>query len=301
MKNWLPYNEAREIVLKTAPKFGINTERKWLYYKKYRYNKPNNIPRNPDLTYKNNGWKSWSHWLGTKNIQGQLKKYSINHNFFKKWSCNMAYILGFWWADGCIRKRIGRGGYGFSYGFGICQNEENKYILQRIMNYMGANNPIWQPKSRPKMCHFEIASKTIFKDIVKLGGQQRKSLITSFPKIPKKYIPDFVRGLFDGDGCISIYANKCSASCYICSGSGKFLKKLRIVLIRNYNIFGRRIYSDTCFRLYFSTENLIKLGKMMYYKGHNKKLRLERKYNRFFDLFEYRKRKYANWRHKYGV
>lgn len=30
------------------------------------------------------------------------RKYRINQDYFKTWSHNMAYILGLWYADGCI-------------------------------------------------------------------------------------------------------------------------------------------------------------------------------------------------------
>jgi len=31
-----------------------------------------------------------------------MRKYKVNDDFFKIWSHNMAYILGFWFSDGCI-------------------------------------------------------------------------------------------------------------------------------------------------------------------------------------------------------
>lgn len=106
MKNWLPYRKARKIILKELPAYSIDTERKWQYQNEYGYKRPSNIPYSPNIAYKNKGWISWGHWLGTNNIRGQLKKYTVNHNFFKKWSRDMAYVLGFWWADGYIRKRL---------------------------------------------------------------------------------------------------------------------------------------------------------------------------------------------------
>ena len=34
------------------------------------------------------------------------RKYHINQDYFKIWSRNMAYIFGFWCADGCIYKLL---------------------------------------------------------------------------------------------------------------------------------------------------------------------------------------------------
>lgn len=293
MYEFLPFEKAKLTVRSDAAKHGINSERKWQYQKKYLYKRPFNIPYNPQITYKDSGWISWADWLGTNNIRGQLKKYTVNHDFFKKWSHDMAYVLGFWWADGHIRKRIGKNGYGYSYGFGICQNDRDQYILRTIMDCMGANNPVWQPKSRPHMCHFEISSKNIFDDIVKLGGVPKKSLVAKFPKIPKKYFSDFFRGFFDGDGSISISAKNHSASCYVCSGSEAFLSELQKHLRNNHNVHGRLFYSGTCFRLSFGMDDTVKLYSVMYYDGHQSRLRLERKYDKFNSLISYRRQKYG--------
>jgi len=28
-------------------------------------------------------------------------------------------------------------------------------------------------------------------------------MVVEFPDVPKEYLPDFIRGYFDGDGCIT--------------------------------------------------------------------------------------------------
>ena len=37
---------------------------------------PQNIPRNPDGTYKNMGWKSWGDFLGSENTSNSLSSLS---------------------------------------------------------------------------------------------------------------------------------------------------------------------------------------------------------------------------------
>jgi intein/homing endonuclease len=49
----------------------------------------------------------------------------------------------------------------------------------------------------------QLTSKPITEDIIKIGGRVNKNKGSYFPKIGKKYLPDFIRGLFDGDGSIS--------------------------------------------------------------------------------------------------
>jgi len=279
MKNFLPFKEAHDLVCKNVSKFGINTERKWFYYKKYGYERPFRIPHSPHIVYKNKGWISWSHWLGTDNIRGTLRKYRVNDNFFKKWSEDMAYILGFWYADGYIRKRRDR--YSFCYGFSICQQTKDKYILKNILKKMNSNNPICCPKTRPNMSHFEISSEIIFNDIVKFGGLPNKSKIVRFPRISHKYTSDFIRGLFDGDGSISLIGK--SPHSYICSGSIMFIQDLKGILDK-YEINGKIDDNgnkvNPCFLLRFGADDTRKLGRLMY-KGGSNKIKLKRKYERF--------------------
>jgi len=45
----------------------------------------------------------------------------FNQNFFKQWSANMAYILGFWFVSGTIYKER---------SFEITVSAKDKYILK---------------------------------------------------------------------------------------------------------------------------------------------------------------------------
>jgi len=84
--------------------------------------------------------------------------------------------------------------------FYISQNILRKYILEKILRKMDSNYPIFIKKN--KCCYFAIQSKNIVSDIKLFGGTKDKSKNSKFPIIPKEYLPDFVRGYFDGDGCI---------------------------------------------------------------------------------------------------
>jgi hypothetical protein len=54
-KQWLPFKEARRTVRKEARALGIDTERKWQYYKNYGYKRPSNIPYSPNIIYQGKG------------------------------------------------------------------------------------------------------------------------------------------------------------------------------------------------------------------------------------------------------
>jgi hypothetical protein len=74
---YLDYEKAKEIV----HAFNIKTNREWRVF--IKENKlPLNIPRNPELVYKNE-WISWTEWLGSDNVANKLKWF-YTYNEFKK-------------------------------------------------------------------------------------------------------------------------------------------------------------------------------------------------------------------------
>src|SRR3989344_4542443 len=121
---------------------------------------------------------------------------TLNQDFFKKWSSEMAYVLGFFAADGNMIKNK-RGAHFIEFQI------TDRDILNQIKNLLGSNHKISirdRNKKWKKSYRLQLGSKEIFNDLIKLGMVPRKSNILKFPKIPDVYLADFVRGYFDGDG-----------------------------------------------------------------------------------------------------
>ena len=66
-----------------------------------------------------------------------------------------------------------------------------------------------------------------------------------FPDIPPEYLPDFIRGYFDGDGSIILRKTKYNmyAQISFTSGSKDFLLRLQSVLEQHYHI-ASHLYKD---------------------------------------------------------
>jgi hypothetical protein len=299
---WLPFKEAHKVVLKESKKHNINSQKKWFEYCLSGH-KPENIPRAAYSVYKSCGWKSYGHWLGTGNVRGAQRKHDVNHEFFKAWSHDMAYILGFWFADGCICHQ-----YGSGYRFRICQHKRDKYLLKKIAFAMGASQyPLC--KVHDSCFELSINSKTIYNDIKHLGGIERKSSDVSFPLIPHKYISDFIRGYFDGDGCIYKHG-KSYRSTFVC-GSFKFISELNRVLEKELNKFniessikyggniaiisgkekkikGKMAFFRENYRISLGVNDTRNLRDFMYNNLNG--IRMERKYDKFMQAGELRQR-----------
>ena len=280
-KDFLPFNEARMFVRD----LNLKGLKDWHKYIRCKTNILK-IPHYPNKIYKKE-WAGWNDWFGTNNVCGRLRKYEVNDNFFSKWSHDMAYVFGLWFADGYINKKRNT--------FSITLYKNDSYLLKEILLVMESNYTLRVYKNS-NCLYFNIISPTIIKDIIRLGGKERKSLDCRMPHVPKKYLPDFVRGYFDGDGCI--YYSKTSKK-YLastCSGSKFFSIKLLKNLRKNIPNFKGNLYKDvrnrkyrpnfkskkkifTTYNLCFSVNDTKRLRDFMY--QNNPKLKMLRKYNLF--------------------
>lgn len=110
----------------------------------------------------------------------------------------MAWVLGYFAADGSMLLN----------NRGACFVEftsTDRILLELLQNIIGSNHYI-QERERGGRCktayRLQIGSKQWFKNLTALGFTQKKSNTLMLPKIPRKCLGDFVRGYFDGDGCV---------------------------------------------------------------------------------------------------
>lgn len=204
----------------------------------------------------------------SKQQSQNARKYHINTDYFKTWSSNMAYILGLWFADGCIYR---------GQMFDITLHAKDKYILKRIAEELQYEGKLYDYVDR-QAARLNFSCVVIYRDIVALGGTEAKSNIIDFPEIPKEYLPDFIRGYFDGDGSIMRLKNNRINSAFT-SGSKKFLDKLLKILHEEAGLEGGS-YDPSSKSIRFGKRDSLRLGDYMY--KNNPELFLLRKKMKFF-------------------
>lgn len=204
------------------------------------------------------------------------RKYLLNEFLFDKWSSDMAYVLGFWFADGYMRKEK-------SYRINFVSND--KEILKKISRVLKSTNIIRKRKN-DNSWRLTIHSKYAYGRLLKLGGFRRKSKIMTFPEVPKKYLRDFIRGYFDGDGSIFFvkyistknFKPRVELRSNFTSGSKVFLRKLMNILSKEAGLIKKKIcsYNDGCtFKLGYGMGDTVRLMKFIYY--HRRLIGLDRK------------------------
>lgn len=190
-------------IKKAKNSFLINETFKIEQYQKYL---------NGDITYdefcaENNCTKYvMNYYLKTKSLQKRNTFISnaIKNDFFDKIDCEIkAYLLGFYFADG-----------------GMCGNritisltKDDCEIVNLFKKYISPNSRItWRTESQNKktgyitkpMVSISISSPKICERLSKIGMGKRKTYIANLDLtiIPDNLFRHFLRGYFDGDGCV---------------------------------------------------------------------------------------------------
>lgn len=182
----------------------------------------------------------------------------------------MAYVLGLWFADGCI--------YGGKM-FDITLHNKDKYILKKVAEELSYEGQLYDYVDR-QAARINFSCVVIYNDIINLGGKENKSLDMDFPNIPKEYLSDFIRGYFDGNGCVMrLKGGRINLA--FTSGSKKFLDNLHQILKEEAGVEGGS-YDPSCVSLKFGKKDSIKIGNYMY--KNDPELFLLRKQQKFLNI-----------------
>ncbi|TSC94636.1 MAG: hypothetical protein CEN87_357 [Parcubacteria group bacterium Licking1014_1] len=236
--------------------------------------------------------------------RGGHNRFKFKTDFFEKWSPEMAYVLGFLYADGDIEdvRKSSRTQY-------ITFTNVDKEILEAIKKAMGSEHNLNYRAPRKvtyqngktyessESYRLRIGSKKMFDDLLKLGLTPRKSLTIKFPiNVPDDCFSHFVRGYFDGDGCVTIKKGKGKygqsilkgIAIIFTSGNRLFLEGLRDKACI-FADFGKRsvYYGSNAYYLKYDTFESLEWFKF-FYSNNLSNLFLERKFNVFKKYFRMR-------------
>lgn len=125
------------------------------------------------------------------------RKYTLDENYFDTLDTQeKAYFLGFLMADGYNNEKRGV--------IEVSCSEKDKEILEKLSGLIKSSKPIRFVESKGiKSYRIDLCSKRLSQKLVELGCMQNKTFKIKFPELKENLIRHFIRGYFDGDGCIS--------------------------------------------------------------------------------------------------
>ncbi len=129
-----------------------------------------------------------------------MRKKLYNENYFEKINTeDKVYFLGFICADGCILNNNKTHRYQISLKLHVKDTD----ILNTFIKCIDGETKIWKHKQR-EMVEVKFSGKKIINDLSNLGILPNKTFNLKYPEIPLNLERHFLRGYFDGDGCIEL-------------------------------------------------------------------------------------------------
>lgn len=159
--------------------------------------------------------------LGINRQRGH-RKHFVKPNYFRKWTPNMAYIVGLLAADGTVysdgRKNNGK--------IMISLKKSDRKLLEEIALELGLDSGAVHDRNSCNMAELVFYDKDAYECLAEIGVKDRKSLSLNWIDVPEEYVSHFVRGYFDGDGSI------------ILSKSGNYVKPIVQFLGTEHFLYG---------------------------------------------------------------
>ena len=214
-----------------------------------------------------------------KSIQEtNISHYKIDEEFFEKQSSDMAYVLGMLGSDGCISSN--------ENCIYIELQEQDSELLEKINNKLKNERPIkhYVTSRGYHNCKLYFYSKRI-KDILKeyrLVPNKTYSDEFGFPeKLDKIFWLDYIRGYFDGDGCIKKTGS--SLTFQLDSVKKSLLKTIQNFLKEEHNIecqlTSNKKDKMIVWRLYCYSDSAEKIFNLLYKDPSC--LKMKRKFDKF--------------------
>lgn len=198
-----------------------------------------------------------------------------------------AYWLGFIYADGYVS--ISKTGGQQEVGIELNVNDIGH--LRKFDKALNGNLPIairtrkptlikGVPTGEREVCSIRIYSKKMVSDLIKHGVTIRKTYSKEFPIVEDGLFFHFLRGFFDGDGCITLSQNGNIDELKFTNPNNEFLKFISNKLLENGIHTTIYCEDELKYNLRISTFDRFKFLDKIY---GNSNVFLDRKYQKYKD------------------
>lgn len=227
-------------------------------------------------------------------LKRDIKKISKDDSYFKNIdSEEKAYWLGFIYADGSISEIKNKNtGNIKSLNFEITLASEDKNHLEKLSKAIAYDGEIKDKKvslneKTYTAARLSVSGKEFCENLIDKGCVPRKSLILKFPSkevVPDYLIRHFIRGYFDGDGCVHFnHGEELSGNgSYIINfvGTKDVLEKIKSILIYELNLGDVKLHSKgRAFTLSYG--GFFNFSKILDYLYTDSTVYLDRKYEKY--------------------
>jgi len=189
------------------------------------------------------------------------------------------YLVGVVATDGCLS----------SSGGSVIIVQKDRFYLESIKNRFGIKANVAEHKNGKGLIsyHLQIGSVELYRKLEGIGLTPKKSKTIGELCIPKEYRVSFLRGVFDGDGCITGFDNNGNIQWVwkLMSASKLFIDYLRNLIFDEFNVDSEIYKNRMVYVIQYGAGKAEVIIRKLYAQGI---LSLERKKLRCEELVKYR-------------
>lgn len=224
------------------------------------------------------------------------RKYRCNETYFDHIdSESKAYWLGFIYADGYVQSTKN-----LSDTFGLALARGDREHIQKLQCELGYTGPIHdyiQHSGYVDGCEYSrltIRSNALCDSLRRAGVVNNKTLILKFPCediIPADLLRHFIRGYFDGDGCLTYSIKKKDGlrkyAFKVCGTKEMVLGiENAFQLKRKHKLYQRHVTEKNTYCLDIGGNDQV--DTILKYMFENASVYLDRKYQKYLSFLHYR-------------
>jgi len=203
------------------------------------------------------------HAIPTRKPAEWTRLYEYDEKFFREIdSPTKAYWVGFLMADGCVIRSNNNG------SVTVHVSEKDMAVLTHLRSDLCSNLPIGPTATGVRL---SVGSVQMADDLIRLGVTPNKTGHERFPfaHLIEAYHPDFIRGFFDGDGCVHIRKSRNHIPEFILASKSKqILTDVRQILESNCDLNQNKISGSQFFYLRYSGRQVKSIYDYLYYNKH---------------------------------
>jgi hypothetical protein len=191
-----------------------------------------------------------------------LQAVDVDPYFFRKWSEEMAWVLGLIATDGSIHDKGGT-----STVSRLTFGQRDRVNVEKVLEAMKAEARIeHRPQSGTsgQLYYFRVSTPEIISDLAELGITPRKSMTIKCPPVPRSYFRHFLRGVWDGDGTVSNVPGGAQPTARLVSGSISFVSTIKERLEDQYGFPQLRLSREKYFTLCLGSYETAALAHVLY-------------------------------------
>lgn len=200
------------------------------------------------------------------------------HNYFHTIDTpSKAYYLGWMISDGSVVKHKTRDDRERCISLEIKSDDE--YILKMFATLLGGDPQECVKRNiNRNHSYFRFASDKMADDLAQYGVVPSKAWLTYLPKLDREMMPHLIRGIFDGDGTVTL--DKRGDPHFAFYGSETLCCDIRDYLHDEIGLGANKVSKSTCYHVWWGGRRQASTFADYIYQNSDN-LRLERKMARF--------------------